>query len=145
MIIFCQIFFWSLIKILLKSLEILRKSYGTNLIWWMFCQDGERVWRQQSCPLGKICLENSLKLWMWAKNTAMPLSTQDISFAATNQKYVFFEEFFGFFLAPRLFTFLGLSCFHRLLTNFPFLPRIKGTFSHLKSFSNFAVIFNGFE
>ena len=94
-----------------------RKCSGTNLIWWMFCEGEEKVGRQQSCPpLGKICLETSLKLWMWAKNSEMPLmSTQALPRQTRNS---FFSEF-----SPRLFTFLGLSCLHRLLTNFPFLPR----------------------
>ena len=157
MINFCQEIFWSRIEILLKLYrnligifyeEILRTSYGTNLMRWVFCQDGERVSRQQSCPLGKICLENSLKLWMWDKNRRDAIVHTRYILCRNKPNICRFGRIFGSFLnflAYRLFIFLGLSCFHRLLTNFPFLPRIKGTFSHLKSFSNFAVIFNGFE
>ena len=101
-----------------------------------------------SCPSGKICLETSLKLWMSPKNSEMPLmSTQALPRQIRNS---FWRNFFLGDFSSRLFTFLGLSCLHRLLTNFPFLPRrIKGTFSHLESFSNFAfqwirVIPNGF-
>ena len=77
---------------------------------------------------------------MGGKNSEAFVHT-DRDISSWGKTGLFSSTFFYVFSLSRLFTFLGLSS----LNKFP-VARIKGgTLSHPKSFSNFAVIFNGFE